>query len=111
MGNLAAASVPVTLTLRNIGAVTATNVALGFHNGWALDDTTRLMTHTVASLAGGGATRVTVTLPGPLICGLYIQVDNQVGRDMDWGNNLISLPGAAWCANRLYLPMVYRSME
>ncbi len=111
VGDLALASVPVTLTLRNTGAVTATDISLAFHNGWALDDTTRLMTHTVASLAGGDATRVAVTLPGPLTCGLYIQVDNQVGRDVEWGNNLISLPAAAWCAHRVYLPVVYRGTE
>ena len=111
VGDLAAASVPVTLTLRNIGAVTATDIALVFHNGWALDDTTRLVTRTLASLAGGEAARINVVLRGPLTCGLYIQVDNQVGRDLDWGNNLISIPSAPWCANRLYLPIVYRSAE
>lgn len=107
VGDLTLASVPVTLTLRNTGAVTATDISLAFHNGWALNNVTHLMTHTVASLAGGGATRVVVTLPGPLTCGLYIQADNQMGRDIEWGNNLISLPAAAWCANRLYLPIVY----
>jgi hypothetical protein len=111
VGDLALASVPVTLTLRNTGAVTATDIALAFHNGWALDNTTHLMTHTVASLAGGSATRVVVTLPGPLSCGLYIQADNQMGRDIEWGNNLISLPAAAWCAHRVYLPVVYRGVE
>ncbi|MFN8467527.1 MAG: CARDB domain-containing protein [Caldilineaceae bacterium] len=107
-GNMLAASVPVTVEVANLGNLGANNVVIGFHNGWALDATSEVISQTLPQVGANESVQLVVNMPGPLACGLNIVAGKQGGTDLDWGNNLVVVAGASSCTFRAYLPIIGR---
>lgn len=107
-GSFSAATVPVTITITNLGSVAAEDVAVAFYKDWSLSPNALLAAATFPILPANATAEIAVALSGPLACGVYVQADTQNGADLQWGNNLIAAHGGAICTTNLYLPVVGR---
>lgn len=107
IGDMNLAQTPVTVTVVNAGATALANAVLALHNAPARDAVSTLITYTLPSLETGEAVAVNLTVPGPLLCGLYASVTAPEG-DIDLLNNYASVAGVAECNVRVFLPHVWR---
>lgn len=108
VGNLLAATVPITIEVANLGNMPAAGIVIGFHNGWALDTTSEVVSQTVSALPANASGEMVVNVPGPLACGVNIVAGTQGGADLDWSNNLVVVAGVSSCTTRAYLPIIGR---
>ncbi len=101
-------TVLVTTTVFNVGAITATDVVVGFYGDDRLNDSDPLITQTVALLGPGKATTLNGQIAGPLACTLYVYV-NPDGAipETSRANNLVGIDYRGLC-ERVYLPLVLR---
>ena len=104
-----ATTVLVTTTVYNVGAVTATNVLVGFYGDDRLNDNSPLFTRTIPTLGPAGSAMLTGQVTGPLACTLYAYVDpDQAISETTRSNNLAGIAYRGLC-QRVYLPIVLRS--
>ncbi|MBI2864483.1 MAG: SBBP repeat-containing protein [Chloroflexi bacterium] len=98
---LTATTVAVTATVYNVGAITATDVTVGFYRRASLDAASLLFTRTVPSLPSAGSAQLSGEVAGPLGCGLYVSANPYRSfAETTFSNNLasVSAPGGR-CAN------------
>lgn len=102
------ATVFVTATVYNVGAMPATNVTVGFYGDERLDERAPLFTRTISLLEPAHAATVSGEIRGPLACTLYAYVDP--ARAIDETTRANNLTGIAYCGlcHRLYVPLVLR---
>lgn len=101
-------TVLVTTTVYNVGAITVTNVVVGFYGDDRLNDGSPLLTRTIPVLASAGSTTLTGQVNGPLACTLYAYVDpGRAITETTRSNNLAGISYRGLC-QRVYLPIVLR---
>ena len=104
----AATNVIVTATVYNVGAVTATDVVIGFYGDDRLDDGSPLLTQTIPLLGPAGATTLSGQVVGPLACLLYAYVDPERAITETTRVNNLAATGHRGLCLQVYLPIVLR---
>lgn len=109
VGDVGRAPVPITLTVHNLGVITATNVLVGVYDRWQVDASAQVFTRTIPLLGPGAEAVVTGVMARPAICGVFAWVDPENKITENKENNLASRLGVLeHCAAQRYLPMVLR---
>jgi PKD repeat protein len=81
----------ITVTVFNVGPVTATDVSVAFYRNPVLLDTTLLFTRTLPELGPAQTAVITQSLLNPVSCGVYVLVDpNNTLTETTRTNNLAS---------------------
>ena len=105
-GDLAGATVPVTVTVFNRGTEAGT-ITVAFYRDWPLLGGTEIVSRTVVGLAAGRGVQVQADLPGPLGCGLFAIAEAANG-EVDSADNVVALAFPKDCSLRQFLPMLLR---
>ena len=104
-----ATTVLVTTTVFNVGAITATDVVVGFYGNDRLNDDSPLFTRTIPLLGPAESTTLNGQVAGPLACTLYVYVDPAgVIAETTRANNLAGIDYRGLC-QRIYLPLILRN--
>jgi hypothetical protein len=105
-GDLGAGQVPVTVTVFNLGPVTAGEVEVQLHKEWRRGSGDLLGQAAVGPIAPGEAATAVLTVKGPLTCGVFASVI--AAGDVSAANNYASITGPGACSDHIYLPKVAR---
>ncbi|MFN8467526.1 MAG: hypothetical protein U0X20_18345 [Caldilineaceae bacterium] len=105
-GDLGEHQVPITVTVYNLGPVTAGDVEVQLHREWRRGSGDLIGQAAVGPIGPGEAATAVLTVEGPLTCGVYASVI--AGGDIASANNYASIAGTGPCAERIYLPKVSR---
>lgn len=109
IGDLSSAQTPITLTVRNLGVITATDVLVGFYDYGQMNVHSQVFTRTIPLLGPGAEAVLTGILPQPAVCGVFAWVDPENRIEENKENNMASRLGPlGHCASRLYLPLIRR---
>jgi len=100
--------VGITATVFNVGPVAATNVAVSFYGQARLDGRVPLMTQTVAVVPPGQAVPVSVSVPGPLWCGVYVYLDSEDSAYENRRGDVAAVSGPWAACHTTYLPIALR---